>query len=126
MHAGITRKLVNAPPRTEVAKEYIGFRKGDYVVPKRRHSAFFGTDLEILLQCLKVDTLILCGGLTDVFVHYSFVKRHRSDYFCRVVVDCVGGSSFEVHDAALRAMENLQTGAFQDRATVIEAMLSNH
>ncbi|WP_136442693.1 cysteine hydrolase family protein [Pacificoceanicola onchidii] len=109
-------------PRTEVAKEEMGYRKGDYVIPKRRYSAFFGTDLEILLRGLKVDTLILCGGLTDVCVHYTFVDGHQSDYFCRVVEDCVGGSSLDAHDAALRAMEYLQTGAVQDRATMIRAM----
>lgn len=111
-------------PRTEVATEEMGFRKGDYIVPKRRYSAFFGTDLEILLRGLKVETLILCGGLTDVCVHYTFVDGHQSDYFCRVVEDCVGGSSVEAHAAALRAMEYLQTGAVQNRAAVIKAISS--
>ena len=112
---------LDGDPRTEVAKEEMNFRKGDYVIPKRRYSAFFGTDFEILLRGLRVDTLILCGGLTDVCVHYTFVDGHQSDYFCRVVEDCVGGSSVEAHDAALRAMEYLQTGAVQTRETVIGA-----
>ena len=55
-------------------------------------------------------------------VQYTFVDGHQSDYFCRVVEDCVGGSSIEAHEAALRAMEYLQTGAVQSRATVIEAL----
>lgn len=109
-------------PRTEVAKEEMHFRHGDYLVPKRRYSAFFGTDFEILLRGLKVDTLILCGGLTDVCVHYTFVDGHQSDYFCRVVEDCVGGSSVAAHEAALRAMEYLQTGAVQPRDRMIAAM----
>ncbi len=108
--------------RTEVAKEEMGYRTGDYLVPKRRYSAFFGTDFQILLRGLKVDTLILCGGLTDVCVHYTFVDGHQSDYFCRVVEDCVGGSSLKAHEAALRAMEYLQTGAVQNRETVINAI----
>ena len=108
-------------PRTEIAKEEMGFRQGDYEIPKRRYSAFFGTDFEILLRGLKADTLILCGGLTDVCVHYTFVDGHQSDYFCRVVEDCVAGSSIEAHEAALKAMEYLQTGAVQNRSSVIEA-----
>ncbi|MGH1482300.1 MAG: cysteine hydrolase family protein [Geminicoccales bacterium] len=108
--------------RTEVAKEEMGFRHGDYVVPKRRYSAFFGTDFEILLRGLKVDTLLLCGGLTDVCVHYTFVDAHQSDYFCRVIEDCVAGSSVEAHDAALRAMEYLQTGARRSLPDVLSAM----
>jgi len=113
---------LDGDPRTDVAKEEMGFQPGDYVVPKRRYSAFFGTDLEILLRGLKVDTLVLCGGLTDVCVHYTFVDGHQSDYFCRVVEDCVGGSSVAAHEAALKAMEYLQTGAVQPRSTVIGAM----
>nr|WP_245605461.1 isochorismatase family protein [Roseibacterium elongatum] len=74
---------------------------------------------------MKVDTLLLCGGLTDVCVHYTFVDGHQSDYFCRVAEDCAGGSSVEAHEAALRAMEYLQTGAVQDRTTMIEAMSSH-
>ncbi len=109
-------------PRTAVAKDEMGFARGDYMVPKRRYSAFFGTDLEILLRGLKVDTLLLVGGLTDVCVHYTFVDGHQSDYFCRVIEDCVAGSSADTHEAALRAMEYLQTGARCKAADVLAVM----
>ena len=109
-------------PRTEVATDEMGFQDGDYIVPKRRYSAFFGTDLEILLRGLKAETLILCGGLTDVCVHYTFADAHQSDYFTRVVEDCVAGSTVEAHTASLKAMEYLQTGAVQSRAAMIAAM----
>ena len=111
-------------PRTEVAYEVMGYRKGDYTVPKRRYSAFFGTDLEILLRGLKAETLLLCGGLTDVCVHYTFVDAHQMDYHCRVAEDCLGGSSVEAHDAALRAMEYLQSGAVRTCQEMIDAMQS--
>lgn len=109
-------------PRTAIAKEQMGFQARDYVVPKRRYSAFFGTDLEILLRGLKVETLVMCGGLTDVCVHYTFVDGHQSDYFCRVVEDCVAGSSFQAHEASLRAMEYLQTGAVRTLDETLNAM----
>ncbi len=86
-------------------------RPTDYVICKRPYSCFFGTDLEILLKGLKADTLVLAGGLTDVCVHYTFVDGHQHDYFCRVVEDCVGGSSWRAHEGAMEAMEYLQTGA---------------
>jgi nicotinamidase-related amidase len=108
-------------PNTEIAKE-MGFRSNDYLIKKRRYSAFFGTDFEILLRGLKVDTLLLCGGLTDICVHYTFVDGHQSDYFCRVIEDCVAGSSVAAHEAALRAMEYLQTGARRSLPDVLSAM----
>jgi len=109
-------------PETDLAREQMGFIEGDYHIQKRRYSAFFGTDLEILLRGLKVETLILVGGLTDVCVHYTFVDGHQSDYFCRVVDDCVAGSSVAAHEASLNAMEYLQTGAVRSTKEVLDAM----
>jgi nicotinamidase-related amidase len=102
---------IETDPRTDLAVKEMDVRPSDIVIRKRRYSAFFGTDFEIYLRGLKIDTLILVGGLTDVCVHYTFVDAHQSDYFTRVIEDCVAGSSIEAHDAALRAMEYLQTGA---------------
>jgi nicotinamidase-related amidase len=84
---------------------------GDYYVPKRRYSAFFGTDLDILLKGLGTDTLVMIGSLTDVCVHYSFVDAHQRDFYARVIEDCVIGSTVERHLASLDAMEYLQHGA---------------
>jgi len=109
-------------PATDIAVKEMGFRPTDYLVRKRRYSAFFGTDFEILLKGLNVDTLIMVGGLTDVCVHYTFVDGHQSDYFCRVIEDCVGGSSVEAHEASLRAMEYLQTGAVTSLDDTLRAM----
>lgn len=109
-------------PDTEIAIEEMGFQQTDYLIKKRRYSAFFGTDFEILLHGLKIDTLLLCGGLTDVCVHYTFVDGHQSDYFCRVIEDCVAGSSEDAHEAALRAMEYLQKGARCSLAEILDAM----
>lgn len=98
------------------------YRDGvDYLIPKRRYSAFFGTDFQILLRGLKVDTLFLCGGLTDVCVHYTFADAHQHDYHARVIEDCVGGSSWEAHTASLNAMEYLQHGARCTSSQVIAA-----
>lgn len=106
-------------PNTGIAAEEVGLLSTDYVIQKRRYSCFFGTDFEILLKGLKVDTLFLVGGLTDVCVHYTFVDAHQHDYFCRVIGDCVTGSSLEAHDASLSAMEYLQTGGVRNSAEVL-------
>jgi nicotinamidase-related amidase len=109
-------------PGTAIAVDEMGFLPTDYLIKKRRYSAFFGTDFEILLRGLKIDTLLLCGGLTDVCVHYTFVDGHQSDYFCRVIEDCVAGSGEEAHEASLRAMEYLQKGARCSLESVLTAM----
>lgn len=93
----------------------------EYWVPKRRYSAFFGTDLQIILNGLRAETLVLCGGLTDVCVHYTFVDAHQHDYRIRVAQDVVSGSSQAAHDASLNAMEYLQTGALRSSEEIISA-----
>jgi nicotinamidase-related amidase len=113
---------IEGRPNTEIAADVIDFRPDDYHVPKRRYSAFFGTDLEILLKGLEVDTLLLIGGLTDVCVHYTFVDGHQHNYFCRVIEDVVAGSGEAAHEASLRAMEYLQTGARRSLTEMTGAM----
>lgn len=102
--------------------ERLGVQPEDYRIQKRRYSAFFGTDFEILLRGLKVNTLIFVGGLTDVCIHYTFVDGHQSDYHCCVIEDCVAGSGTQAHTASLNAMEYLQAGAVRNSGEVMEAM----
>jgi nicotinamidase-related amidase len=97
---------------------------GEFHLVKRRYSGFIGTEFDIVLRGLKADTLILIGGLTDVCVHYTFADAHQRDYYVRVVTDCVGGSSQSRHDAALDAMEYLQTGAMRTSDEILDAFAS--
>ena len=117
-----TEHCLDTNPKTELAIKEMGIRPDDYVIQKRRYSAFYGTDLEILLKGLKAETLILVGGLTDVCVHYTFVDAHQGDYFTRVVEDAVAGSSVAAHEASLKAMEYLQTGAIVSADQIQQAM----
>ncbi|NJN88574.1 MAG: cysteine hydrolase [Leptolyngbyaceae cyanobacterium SL_7_1] len=84
---------------------------GEFAIGKRRYSCFFGTDLEILLKGLKVDTIVFMGMMTNVCVHYTAVDAHQRDYHFHVIEDCCAGSDWDAHWAALTAMEYLQTGA---------------
>jgi nicotinamidase-related amidase len=94
-------------PATELANgiEPLG---EEYLIRKRRYSAFFATELELVLKSYGVSSLVLVGTLTDVCVHYTFVDAHQHDYRCQVVTDCVGGSSPSAHSSALAAMQYLQ------------------
>ncbi|HVT64481.1 MAG TPA: cysteine hydrolase [Mycobacteriales bacterium] len=96
-------------PGTAVA---MSMQPGDHLIQKRRYSCFIGTDLDILLRGLGVQTVVLAGALTDVCVHYTFADAHQRDLYARVVTDCVGGSSTAASDAALEAMRYLQRDAW--------------
>ncbi len=86
--------------------------EGEYVIPKRRYSAFFGTDLEILLRGLKVEHLYICGGMTDICVHYTTVDAHQRNYHVHVFKEACGTHSpVEVAQAALDNIEYFQAGS---------------
>lgn len=98
--------------------------ENQYIVPKRRYSAFIGTDLTFLLNALKADTLILTGASTNVCVHYTGADAHQYDYKIRVVEEATAGSTPEAHRAALQSLEYLQHGAIVHIDDVVEAMKS--
>jgi nicotinamidase-related amidase len=111
---------VEGQPGTELERS-LRPSPGEIHIVKRRYSGFIGTDFEIVLRGLRASTLILVGGLTDVCVHYTFADAHQRDYYVRVVSDCVGGSSHHRHEAALDAMEYLQTGAVRTTDEILSA-----
>ncbi|GLY05310.1 hypothetical protein Acsp01_56890 [Actinoplanes sp. NBRC 101535] len=93
-------------------------RPEEYLIQKRRYSAFFGTELDIVLRGYKAETVILIGGMTDVCIHYTALDAHQYDYHFRTVSDMVVGSGQELHDAALRAMKYLQRDGLVSSAAV--------
>jgi nicotinamidase-related amidase len=112
-------------PATELAD---GLQPGpdEYLIRKRRYSAFFATELELVLKSYGARTLVLVGALTDVCVHYTFADAHQHDYHCCVVTDCVGGSSRRAHDAALEAMAYLQRDCLVTSDDVLATFGSTH
>lgn len=52
-------------PAARIVRE-LAPEEGDLLVPKHRWSAFHGTCLDTALRARNADTLILCGGSTDV------------------------------------------------------------
>lgn len=86
-------------------------RAGEHLIRKRRYSAFFATDLDLLLRGLGVRTVIVCGFLTDVCVHYTCADAHQLDYCVRLVAEACGGSTLAASEAVFAAVERLQHGA---------------
>ena len=73
----------------------------DHVIKKRRYSGFFQTDLKLLLDSLKVDTLIITGAATDVCVRITATDAQQYGYFVYVPKDCVAGTTPQQNAAAL-------------------------
>lgn len=106
---------------TPIAAKVVGLRPDDIVIPKRRYSGFFGTDLGIVRRGLRAETLLPVGGLTDVRIDYTVAHARQHDSVTRVIEDGVAGSGIAAHEASLNAMEYLQTRARQISSEVIVA-----
>jgi nicotinamidase/pyrazinamidase len=77
----------------------------DIVIPKRRYSGFFGTDLDITLRERGVDTLRLVGDCTNICVLYTAADARNLGYAVEVVRDGVTSFDLEAHADALRELE---------------------
>ncbi|RUS47080.1 cysteine hydrolase family protein [Cohnella sp. AR92] len=77
----------------------------DYVIQKRRYSAFFQTDLQVLLKGLGVNTIILTGAATDVCVRATATDAQQHDFYVIVPKECVAGTSQKQHEAALEHID---------------------
>jgi len=80
----------------------------DYFVLKPKHSAFFGTPLELLLQHLKASRLILTGVASDQCVLATAMEAVMRDLAVVVPRDCVASQSVTRNDTVLRQLEKFQ------------------
>lgn len=80
-------------------------RQGDYLIYKRRYSAFFGTDLDLTLRELGVTELELTGVCTQICVLYTAADARMRHYDVTVRKDCVASFDEAAHEFALKEME---------------------
>jgi nicotinamidase-related amidase len=78
--------IVAGTPAARVVAE-LAPRASDYIVPKHRWSAFHGTYLDVALRARGADTLVLCGGSTDVGIAATAFAARDLDYNLVVVSD---------------------------------------
>jgi len=79
----------------------------DYFVLKPKHSGFFSTTLDILLDYLKVKTLILTGMAGNICVLFTANDAYMRDFHLVVPADCVASNDPAENDHALRVMADL-------------------
>ncbi len=77
----------------------------DYVILKPKHSAFFATPLDVLLQGFGAKTLIVAGVTANACVLISAGDAYVNGYEIFVPRDCVASLSPAAHDEALHLMQ---------------------
>jgi nicotinamidase-related amidase len=82
-------------------------KKDDYFVLKAKHSAFYSTTLDILLDYLGAKTLILTGAATDICILFTANDAYMRDFELFIPRDCVAASDEKTNDATLEYMERI-------------------
>jgi nicotinamidase-related amidase len=77
---------------------------GERSILKPRHSAFFGTPLEFLLDELRIDELVLTGIAADSCIMFTAHDAYLRKYALWVPGDCVASEQDAYRRAALAYM----------------------
>ena len=81
--------------------------KEDYFVLKAKHSGFYDTQLDLLIDYLHVKTVILGGFATDMCVLFTASDAYLRDLEIIVPPDCCAAATKEHHDLALQHMSRV-------------------
>jgi nicotinamidase-related amidase len=98
LHTGVRGRPVAAQLQPE---------EDDYFVLKPKHSAFFQTNLEILLDYLGATELILTGMAGDICVLFSANDAYMRDFRIFVPADCIASETDERSREALILMQRV-------------------
>jgi nicotinamidase-related amidase len=77
----------------------------DYVILKPKHSAFFGTPLETILQYIRARTVILTGLTTNACVMLTAGELYVRDFRIIVPTDCVAALTDNDQRESLQIMK---------------------
>lgn len=72
------------------------------IIYKHRYSAFYNTDLETTLRCLKITDLVISGIMTNLCVESTVRDAYFRDYRVHFLLDATGTINEELHLATLK------------------------
>ena len=89
----------------------------DIVVEKVAYSAFYQTRMEFCLRKAEIETLLICGIVTNGGVASTLRSAHVRDFNTILISDGCAAFSNEVHDTAVKSLS-----AISQTATCVEAL----
>lgn len=101
------KNLVNMRPNCiegtggEEIDKSLDVRPEDYIIQKRRYSAFFGTDLDLVLREHDIKNVIVVGTKTNCCIRATVNDAYHLDYNVFVVRECVATNDETVNNVHL-------------------------
>jgi nicotinamidase-related amidase len=103
----LVERCLEAHVRGRPVVEQLSPEDDDYFVLKPKHSAFFQTNLEILLKYLGADTLIMTGMAGDICVLFSANDAYMRDFRIIVPPDCTASEDADQNRQVLMLMQRV-------------------
>lgn len=91
---------VEGSPESEIHQDIFP-RHNEKVILKHRYSAFYNTDLETVLRCLKVEDIVITGLMTNMCCESTARDAYYRDYRVFFLADGTGSITEEMHLASL-------------------------
>lgn len=82
-------------------------RNSDYVITKPRFSAFFMTELDLILRRLGIDTVVLTGTTTPNCIRTTCYDAISLDYNAVIIEDCCSSQTEDIQRANIADMKNI-------------------
>lgn len=89
--------------------ESIKIEPTDTIITKRRVSAFYGTELDLLLRNNNITHVRIAGVATDLAVATTAREAHDRDYKVSIPFQACAAAIFEDHVNALGLLEKIAT-----------------
>ncbi|RAJ92484.1 nicotinamidase-related amidase [Larkinella arboricola] len=103
----VVEHCLNDGVRGQPLAELLRPDSDDYFVLKPKHSAFYATTLETLLEYLKAKRLIITGLSADVCVLFSASDAYMREFELYIPSDCVASGSAEHTQETLEYVERV-------------------
>jgi nicotinamidase-related amidase len=100
--------------------------ENDYFVLKPRHSGFYCTALELLLDQLGSEILVLVGFATNICVLFTANDARMRGYRVLVPKDCAASNSEELTAAALAHLQTVNEADTRASTEIDFAWLAEH
>jgi nicotinamidase-related amidase len=93
-------------------------QKQDYFVLKPKHSGFYSTTLDTLLEYLEVKKLIITGIAANICVLFTANDAYMRDFELIIPADCVVSNTAEENEYALTQMKKVLKANIQPSSEI--------
>ncbi len=93
-------------------------REAELVIPKVRYDAFYGTHLDHFLRLWGVETLIVCGTVANICVHYTAASAALRWYGVIVPKDATSALTPFDLESSLRQIDFLFNGTITESGSI--------